>query len=205
MSLLLVRHGETALNAARILQPPDTPLSPRGQAQARALAQRLARQPVVGLISSDLLRARQTAEAISLHGTGYTVALWADLRERDFGDWRGKPYDNLPQDPLRMAEAPPAGESMAVFAQRCERAWQALLALRANLYGTLVVVSHGLTIHQWLSHLPVWPDTADLGARLGNTAITVVDDALPHAVRLFNCTQHLGAPLTEDGASLSGG
>ena len=42
MTILLIRHGETALNAARIVQPADTPLSERGIAQARALARRLA-------------------------------------------------------------------------------------------------------------------------------------------------------------------
>ncbi|HEY9065800.1 MAG TPA: histidine phosphatase family protein, partial [Burkholderiaceae bacterium] len=41
MSLLLVRHGETALNATRVLQPADTPLSARGIAQAEAIARRL--------------------------------------------------------------------------------------------------------------------------------------------------------------------
>ena len=41
MNLLIIRHGETPLNVARVLQPPDTPLSLRGQAQASALASRL--------------------------------------------------------------------------------------------------------------------------------------------------------------------
>lgn len=56
MSIILVRHGETALNVSRVLQPPDTPLSQRGQAQARAVALRLADEPVAALVSSDLLR-----------------------------------------------------------------------------------------------------------------------------------------------------
>jgi probable phosphoglycerate mutase len=38
MSIFLIRHGETALNASRTLQPADTPLSPRGLAQAAAIA-----------------------------------------------------------------------------------------------------------------------------------------------------------------------
>ena len=41
MNLLLIRHGETALNVPRVLQPADTPLSARGMAQAEALAQLL--------------------------------------------------------------------------------------------------------------------------------------------------------------------
>ena len=58
MAILLVRHGETALNAARVMQPADTPLSERGLAQARAVARRLAqRGRVAALLSSDLPRA----------------------------------------------------------------------------------------------------------------------------------------------------
>ena len=162
-------------------------------------------EPVAGLISSDLLRARQTAEVIGAHGPGHPVAWRPELRERDFGDWRGQPYDDLPQDPLHMAEAPPGGESMQAFADRCVRAWRALLALRALLPGPLVVVSHGLTIRQWLAHLPVHPDGAVLTARLGNTAVTVVDAVPPHTVLLYNCTRHLGPGLQEGGHSLSGG
>ena len=39
MTLLIIRHGETPLNVARVLQPADTPLSANGLAQAAALAQ----------------------------------------------------------------------------------------------------------------------------------------------------------------------
>jgi hypothetical protein len=42
MSIILVRHGETALNAARVMQPADTPLSDLGKAQVLAVARRLA-------------------------------------------------------------------------------------------------------------------------------------------------------------------
>ena len=60
MNLLLIRHGETALNVARVLQPADTPLSARGIAQAEALASRLASMNVEAIVSSDLPRALRT-------------------------------------------------------------------------------------------------------------------------------------------------
>ena len=64
MAVVLVRHGETALNAARVLQPADTPLSARGVVQAQALARRLAATGrVAAIVSSDLPRAWRTAEA----------------------------------------------------------------------------------------------------------------------------------------------
>jgi len=205
MSIILVRHGETALNVSRVLQPPDTPLSRRGQAQARAVAERLSNEHVAALVSSDLLRARQTADAIALRGRSLTVEAWTGLRERDFGDWRGQSYDDLPVDPLRMAQAPPGGESQAAFAERCRIAWTDLVQQRSRLDGVLVVVSHGLTLRQLMADLPAAAGAGALAGRLGNTAVTVLDAFYPHAVRLFNCTRHLGSGLKEDETSLSGG
>ncbi len=205
MSIILVRHGETALNVSRVLQPPDTPLSRRGQAQARAVAERLSNEHVAALVSSDLLRARQTADAIALRGRSLTVEAWTGLRERDFGDWRGQSYDDLPVDPLRMAQAPPGGESQAAFAERCRIAWTDLVQQRSRLDGVLVVVSHGLTLRQLMADLPAAAGAGALAGRLGNTAVTVLDAFYPHTVRLFNCTRHLRSGLKEDETSLSGG
>jgi len=64
MSILLVRHGETASNAARILQFPDVPLSDRGLAQAERVATRLAGLGAEGIVSSDYARAQMTAERV---------------------------------------------------------------------------------------------------------------------------------------------
>lgn len=205
MQIILVRHGETALNAARVLQPPDTPLSALGLQQAGAVARRLAGDGVAGIVSSDLARARQNAEAIAGRCQNLKVVLSPALRERDFGDWRGLPYDSLPADALHTEAAPPGGESAADFAARCSQAWAALLSLQAHLGGALVVVSHGLTIGQWLAGLPLAPGAGQRGERLGNTAVTQVDATAPHTVRLFNCTRHLAAGLQEGAGSLSGG
>ena len=65
MSIILVRHGETALNAARTLQPADTPLSERGLLQAAAVAKRLADLGISAILSSDLPRTMQTAQVLS--------------------------------------------------------------------------------------------------------------------------------------------
>ena len=92
MSLLLIRHGETALNVARVLQPADTPLNERGVAQAEALARRLASLRVATIISSDLPRALRTAQAIAAT-TGAAIETSALLQERNFGDWRGQSYE----------------------------------------------------------------------------------------------------------------
>lgn len=203
MSLLLVRHGETALNRARVLQPPDTPLSERGLAQARAVAAHLADLRPAALISSDLPRAVQTAQAVA-RACGLPLETDARLRERDFGDWRGLPYDGLSADPLTMADAPPGGESLATFTARCALAFEALVARRAALDGPLVVISHGLVIGMMLRGRPL-PPGVPFPTRLGNTSVNELDAGAPHAVRRLDALLHLQGGLADDNRSLSGG
>jgi len=204
MSIILVRHGETALNAARVMQPADTPLSERGLAQAQAVGRRLARRGGVGaVLSSDLPRAWCTAEAVAA-ALALPIEPSALLQERNFGDLRGRPYDTLGFDPLVMDEAPPGGESMSAFAQRVHAAFGQMLQLHAGLRGDLVVVTHGLLIGTLLA------GPLQLGAALGdlhlaNTSLSIFDAAPPHALLLLNCTSHLDAAAQDDARALSGG
>ena len=204
MSILWLRHGETALNAARVLQPADTPLSARGRAQAAAAARRLAALTPAALVCSDLPRAQQTAQAVAA-ATGLPVETDPLLRERDFGALRGRPYDTLGFDPMAMAQAPPGGESLAEFLARVAQAWARVVARRAGLAGPLVVVSHGLVIHAALQRHARWPAGLALPARLANTALSVVDAAPPPWVRLVNCTAHLEGTAGDDARALAGG
>ena len=206
MEIWLVRHGETALNAARILQPADTPLSPQGLRQAQALAERLAGDRFAGILSSDLPRAHQTAQVIAAR-TGHTLHTTPLLHERSFGDWRGRPYDSLDIDPQAMHDAPPGGESTPQFAERCRQAFAHALQLQSALGGPLVVVTHGLVIRQILAALS--PSAHEAGRidlpRMGNTSLSILDAAPPHTVRRLNCVRHLDGGLQEGVESLSGG
>ena len=204
MSILLIRHGETALNVARVLQPADTPLSARGATQAEALAQRLASMGVATIVSSDLPRALTTARAIAA-ATGARVETSALLRERDFGDWRGQPYDGMAVNPLTMLEAPPGGESAAAFGGRVALAFEYIVRLRAALDGALAVVTHGLVIRALLASHVSMAGSAEVPAHLGNTSLSVVDAQPPHRVTLLNCTRHLDAGSRDDVTALSGG
>jgi hypothetical protein len=71
------------------MQPPDTPLSPRGLLQARAVAERLRAEALSALWSSDLPRAWQTADAIA-RACGLAALPQPLLHERNFGDLRGR-------------------------------------------------------------------------------------------------------------------
>ncbi len=150
MSIILVRHGETPLNVARVLQPPATGLSERGTAQARAVAKRLAERKPAAILSSDLPRAALTARAIS-EASGVPVESTELLQERNFGELRGKPYDVLGFDAIAMEDAPPGGESMPVFHARVDLALEMIARLRAALSGDLIVVTHGLVIRSLLN------------------------------------------------------
>ena len=204
MSLLLIRHGETALNVARTLQPADTPLSERGVTQAEALARRLAVLGVAVIVSSDLPRALRTADSIAAT-TGAPVEVSALLQERNFGDWRGLAYDTLPTDPLTMADAPPGGESMAAFEARVARAFAHIVQRRSALQGNLAVVTHGLVIRALLATQARLPAGTAAPSHLGNTSLSIVDARPPHAVTLLNCTQHLAPAASDDAHALSGG
>jgi len=205
MTLLLVRHGETPLNVARVLQPADTPLSARGIEQAQALARRLAGMQVAAIVSSDLPRAHHTAELIAA-ASGVPIEISELLRERNFGDWRGLAYDALPVNPLLMADAPPGGESVAVFEARVAQAF-ALVVRRAShlTSGALVVVSHGLVLRAMLGVHIRLPDGITVPAHMGNTCVNVVDARPPHTASLVNCTRHLDLATDDDPRALSGG
>lgn len=190
MSIVWLRHGETALNAARIMQPADTPLSPRGRAQAAAVARRVAALRPAALLTSDLPRARQTADALAA-ATGLPLQVDARLQERDFGDWRGRPLDSLAVGPLSLEAAPPGGESMAAFLARAADAWALATRWRARLDGPLVVVSHGLLIQAVLRAHARWPAGLAPPLQLGNTALSIVDPPPDACVRLAGCTAHL--------------
>jgi probable phosphoglycerate mutase len=88
-TILLVRHGETDWNAAGRLQgQTDTPLNDLGRRQAAALADRLSADSVTAIYTSDLLRARETADIVRGR-LGLPVAVEPALRERNWGSWEG--------------------------------------------------------------------------------------------------------------------
>ena len=204
MSIYLIRHGETALNASRTLQPADTPLSPRGLAQAAAIGKRLVDAGVVAIVSSDLPRAAQTASAIAA-ACGLPIRWEPLLHERNFGDLRGQPYDGLAFDPLTLTEAPPGGESAATFRARVAEAFKRIVALRASLDGNLAVVTHGLVIGAMLEAHARLAEHDALPERLGNASLTVLSALPPHDVGLLDCTRHLEGVAADDTRSLSGG
>lgn len=203
MSIVLIRHAETDLNATRVLQWPDTPLGARGRAQAAALGARFATTGPAAILSSDMARARQTADAIAA-ATGLPVLESSLLGERDFGELRGRRYDDLGFDPVGDERAPPGGESMAVFRDRVARAFDWVRARRREVGGDVLVVTHGLVIRVLLAEHVHWPDGERAPHALANTSVSIVGAAPPHAVVLANCARHLDEAVLDRGHGVTG-
>ncbi len=203
MSILLVRHGETALNAARIVQHPETPLNERGIGQAQRLAARLAEFPVAGIVSSDYKRAHMTAEAIA-GVTGLPILIQESLRERNFGEARGVPHGDLGFDLYAPDFHPRGGESWPIFHQRVALAWAEVAARAAGIEGDLVVVSHALVCRSLVENqLSLGMEQDAAVPRWPNTALTVIENRAPWRVSVLACGAHLGGEVTDDSAAKS--
>lgn len=148
--IYLVRHGNVVgAETRRFIGHLDVPLSPGGEAEARALARRLAGVKLAAVYSSDLARTRRTAEILAApHGLD-PVALPA-LREFSMGRWEGLTADAIRAlDPAAfeawMADVGrfqfPGGESLPDVVSR---AWPAFEAIAERHAGErVVVVAHG--------------------------------------------------------------
>lgn len=198
-TIVLIRHGETVGNAGRVVQTPDSPLSPRGLLQARRLAARLAGAGITCIVSSDLVRAAATAECLR-RVTGARLEHEPLLQERSFGDVRGTPYAELGFDLFAPGYAPPNGESWEIFHARVDRAWARVQALAAETAGPLAVVTHGLVCGSLAARQLVLPVDTVVPARWENTSVTIVEGPHPWRVCLLNCVAHLdglGSPASD--------
>jgi probable phosphoglycerate mutase len=148
-TLLLARHGLTPLTGPVLAGwTPDVHLSEAGQAQAEALAVRLASLELDAIVSSPLERCQETAQAIA---GGRTTEVLTDERfgECHYGDWTGRPIAELAKDPLwpvvqahPSAVTFPGGESLSAVQHRAVaavREWNERLGPKA----VYLVCSHG--------------------------------------------------------------
>jgi broad specificity phosphatase PhoE len=164
--LLVVRHGQSTWNAERRWQGhADPPLSDLGRHQAKVAAEALG--DVDRVVSSDLQRARETAEILADQACGGPVEVTAALRERAAGPWTGLTRDEIEArwpDALATGAYPDGYENDDVI---LARALPALTALNDPARDTVLVVTHGGLIGAVERHLGAQHRrTPNLGGRV---------------------------------------
>jgi probable phosphoglycerate mutase len=193
--LLLVRHGESTWNATGRWQGwADPPLSPLGEQQASEAGTRLRELGITGVASSDLARARRTAEIVAARLELDLALTDPALREYDVGDWCGltRPEIEAGWPGLLNAwhqgelAAAPGGEARADFT---ERAVAAITRLAADerLGDRPVVVTHGGLVRAVERRLGLasstvanlagrWIDRSEHGRLRGGDAVVLLGD-----------------------------
>jgi len=196
---LLLRHGQTPLSVQkRYAGRSDVPLTEVGVGQAAAAAKRLASAGIGVIVTSPLLRAARTAQAVA-EVTGVPVLTDEGFRETDFGAWEGLTFAEVRQRwPAEMtawladpAVPPPGGESLAEVSARVTDTLHRVLAGREQQ--TILIVSHVTPIKTLVAAALLAPPAALYRMHLDVAALCEIDwyaDG-PAVLRSFNDTGHL--------------
>jgi phosphoserine phosphatase len=202
MRLLLARHGETAWNAeGRYQGQEDIPLSPIGEAQARALGDRLRGVRIDRAVASPLSRALRTAQLALGEDRIGLLHTDAGLMEIAHGQWEGLLASDIrARDPQRLQawrDAPhevsmPQGESLP---QVLERAWPALARAceGAGADDTVLVVAHDAVNRVLLCRVLGLPLSRLWSFRQAPTTLNLLEGPdIEHLelVRLNDCAHH---------------
>ena len=201
--LLLVRHGTTDANTKGLfLGHTDAALSEIGHREVALLGQRLAGHPVDVLVSSDLQRARHTADAIAAaRADAIETRTDPRLKEMHLGDFEGVPATDVrARHPERMARwvDDPAhvrmpGADAETLSEVQARAWEAVSELVADHAGQqLVVVSHTFTLLTLLCRFLDLPIASFRRLHVDRASISEINWSRYGAtLRRFNDTAHL--------------
>jgi broad specificity phosphatase PhoE len=199
LRLVFIRHGSSTWNDERRIQGQlDPPLSEKGRDQARKLGARFRDTQVDAFYSSDLARARETAEAIA-EQIGRPPEYLAELREVALGEWEGLQRDEIiaryPEQWERWTEHPswdivPGGEGTEAFEARVGAAIEGLIA--RHRWGRVLVVTHGGVIQVALLRVVGRSSNGLFPFTIDNTSVTVLQGSPERlVVGRVNDTCHL--------------
>jgi broad specificity phosphatase PhoE len=199
--VILVRHGEVAGNTGEktaLVGWGDLPLTARGETQSRAVAEYLSGEKIAAVYSSDLQRARLTAERIA-EKHGLEVRVHRDLREVNYGAWEslseaeitaGWPelWPARQNDPWNVAA--PEGENYEQMWTRFFPQWQRIIESHAG--ETAVFVGHNGLIRMLICHLLGAPFENFRRVHINNCSVSRVEiGAEKVLVRCLNDTSFL--------------
>ncbi|MEV0717540.1 histidine phosphatase family protein [Asanoa sp. NPDC050611] len=202
-TLLLLRHGRTTANTDGGLagrQPVE--LDETGRAQAVAVGARLRALPLGAVVSSPLIRCRQTLE---LALPDFVPSVEDGLVECGYGDWEGQPLKKLAKDPLwpvvqlhPSAVVFPGGEAMAAMASRAVgaiRRWDASVTATHGPEALWLACTHGDIIKAIVADA--------LGLHLDQFQRVVADPASVTVIR-YTPTRPFLLRLNDTGGDLAG-
>jgi probable phosphomutase (TIGR03848 family) len=201
-TLLLLRHGRTTANAdGGLAGHRPVELDDTGRAQAAAVGERLRGMPLAAVVTSPLIRCRQTLD-LALPGVSPSVE--EGLVECGYGDWEGQPLKKLAKDPLwpvvqahPSAAVFPGGEAMAAMAARAVaavRRWDASVNAGHGPEAVWLACSHGDVIKAIVADA--------LGMHLDLFQRIVADPASVTAIR-YTATRPFVLRLNDTGGDLA--
>lgn len=175
-TIWMVRHGPTNLTSANGWT--DVPADLSDKAQVARTAAMIPHEAVV--ISSDLIRAVETADAVG--GDRLRLSHHEDLREFNFGDWEGRDFGEIAKaDPEISRQfwerpgdvAPPGGESFNQVKERVSRRLGHLVD--AHQGGHILCVAHYGVILTAVAHAAQMPPEVALKFHVDNLSVTRIE------------------------------
>lgn len=123
--ILLIRHGSNPAVGKRATgRLPGIHLDEQGRVEAEGLVERLSAMDVAAIVSSPMERTVETAQPLAV-SLGLEIEKWEEFSEMDIGEWSGREFKKLLDDPLwqrynafRTGTRPPGGELMVEVQQR---------------------------------------------------------------------------------------
>ncbi|MEE8304762.1 MAG: histidine phosphatase family protein [Candidatus Tectomicrobia bacterium] len=178
--VILVRHGQTDENVSgKISGQGPAPLNARGKEQAQAAADVLTALGASRILTSPIVRARQTADILA-ERLQVDIEEIRDLREVEYGDWEGQYFRDVRSHPMAhlvfndpIKAVFPNGESLRDVQQRGVQAIESVH--RTYPQGVIVLVSHGDVIRTSLAHYLDMPFNEYRRLNLDNGAISVLE------------------------------
>ncbi|WP_028663326.1 histidine phosphatase family protein [Saccharomonospora halophila] len=205
-TVILLRHGRSSANGSGVLagRSPRVDLDATGRGQAEALVDRLAGVPLAALVTSPLLRCRQTMAPLARH-RDLERRSESRLSEVDYGDWTGRELKTLAKEPLwRVVQSHPSaavfpgGEGLAQMQARAVEAVRehdARITAEHGEHAVWALCSHGDVLKAVLADA--------LGQHLDAFQRLVVDPASVSVVR-YTETRPFVLRLNDHGGDLSG-
>jgi len=179
---LLIRHGQTDFNVAqRVIGRQPVPLNELGMRQARELSECLKGVELNGVISSPVLRAKQTAEVILDGHPELELVLDEGFSEIDYGEWVNLTiseivtrypdvWPNYHSDPKVVKI--PGGESLIAARDRTLKSFVNLK--KRHPEGRIAIVSHADVIKLAITAVLGWPIEMFKSFSMDNGAVVLV-------------------------------